>query len=83
MKKKMVFFFTIMIMLIVSRFAVRIVDATVRIDENIGILIPFLVIINAMIGLIGYKFYRRINNKSINKELTAEETCKCPRKKKC
>ncbi len=63
MKKKLVFFFTSMSMLIVSRFAVRIADATAQIDENIIILILFLVIVNAIIGLIGYKFYRRINNK--------------------
>ena len=40
-------------MLIVSRFIVRIVDATVQIDNDIGMLILLLIIVNAAIGFVG------------------------------
>lgn len=48
-------------MLIVSRFIVRIVDATVQIDNDIGMLIFLLIIVNAAIG--GNKIYQRTKNK--------------------
>ncbi len=48
---------TILIMLVVSRFVVRLVDATVQIDDDIGLLILLLVIVNAIItGLSLYVF---------------------------
>ena len=50
---------TIMIMLIVSRFAVRIVDATVQIDGNVLALVLFLIVINTVIVLISRRLYRR------------------------
>ena len=50
-------------MLIVSRFIVRIVDATVQIDNDIGMLILLLVIVNAAIGFVGYMIYQRTKNK--------------------
>ena len=50
---------TIMIMLVVSRFVIRLVDATVQIDDDIGLLILLLVILNAGIaGLSLYAFRR-------------------------
>ena len=50
---------TILIMLVVSRFVVRLVDATVQIDDDIGLLILLLVIVNAIIvGLSLYVFRR-------------------------
>ena len=50
---------TILIMLVVSRFVVRLVDATVQIDDDIGLLILLLMILNAGIaGLSLYAFRR-------------------------
>lgn len=41
---------TLILMLAVSRFIVRIVDATVQIDDDIGVLILLLVLVNAIIA---------------------------------
>ena len=50
---------TILIMFVVSRFVIRLVDATVQIDDDIGLLILLLVIVNAIIvGLSLYVFRR-------------------------
>ncbi|MBR4163062.1 MAG: hypothetical protein IKR11_06020 [Solobacterium sp.] len=57
MKKSLHIAVTILIMLIVSRFLVRIVDATVQIDDDIGILILLLIAVNAAIGGISYFVY--------------------------
>ena len=54
MKKTMHITATIIIMLIASRFLVRIVDATVQIDEDIGALVVLLAVINISIGRISY-----------------------------
>ena len=46
-------------MFVVSRFVIRLVDATVQIDDDIGLLILLLVILNAGIaGLSLYAFRR-------------------------
>ena len=45
---------TIIIMLIVSGFLVRIADATVQTGEDIGILALLLVTVNALIGTVAY-----------------------------
>lgn len=50
-------------MLTVSRFIVRIVDATVQIDNDVGMLIFLLIIVNAAIGFAGYKIYQRTKSK--------------------
>ena len=64
MKKKTVCMLsTLAIMLIVSRFIVRIVDATVQIDDDIGILLLLLLLVNTVIGLVGYKLYRAAKKK--------------------
>ena len=46
---------TVLIMLVTSRFVIRLVDATVQIDDDIGLLILLLVILNA--GIAGSSFY--------------------------
>lgn len=51
---------TIMIMLAISRFLVRIVDATVQIDDDIGMLVLMLIVVNAVIGGSSYLLYRNI-----------------------
>ena len=63
MKKTFYLCGTILFMLIVSRFIVRIVDATVQIDNDIGMLIFLLIIVNAAIGFVGYKIYQRTKSK--------------------
>lgn len=44
-------------MLIVTRFVVRIVDATVQIGNDIGVLIALLIAVNGLIAFIAYKLY--------------------------
>lgn len=61
LKKEIYIIVTIVIMLIVSRFAVRIVDATVQIDGNYFVLSLFLIAVNAVIGILGCKLYRLSN----------------------
>ena len=55
MRKILHLIITILIMLVVSRFVVRLVDATVQIDDDIGLLILLLVIVNA--GIAGLSLY--------------------------
>ena len=50
---------TIMIMLIISRFLVRIVDAVVQIDDDIGMLVLMLAAVNAAICGGSYILYRK------------------------
>ena len=59
MKKTVFILSTIAVMLIVSRFIVRIVDATVQIDNDVGMLLLLLLIVNAMIGFLSYKLFQR------------------------
>ncbi len=63
MKKTVFVLSTLAIMLIVSRFIIRIVDATVQIDDDIGILLLLLLLVNTVIGLVGYKLYRAAKKK--------------------
>ena len=63
MKKVLHFTVTIIIMLIASRFLIRIVDATVQIDDDIGVLVVLLAAINAAIGVISYLVYRKYQMK--------------------
>ena len=58
-KKTVYIVVTALIMLIVSRFIIRIVDATVQIDRDFGILVLFLIIVNTLIGFIAYRCCRR------------------------
>ena len=50
---------TILIMLVVSRFVLRLVDATVQINDDIGLLILLLVIVNAIIAGLSLYVFRR------------------------
>ena len=63
MKKALYITVTIIMMLIASRFLVRIVDATVQIDEDIGVLVELLAVINTSIGGISYLVYRKHQKK--------------------
>ena len=59
MKKWLHILITALIMIVISRFVIRIVDATVQIDDDIMILILFLLIINLMIGFLSCRIYQR------------------------
>jgi hypothetical protein len=50
---------TILIMLVVSRFVIRLVDATVQIDDDIGLLILLLAIVNSIIAGLSLYVFRR------------------------
>ena len=47
-------------MLVVSRFVLRLVDATVQIDDDIGLLILLLVIVNAIIAGLSLYVFRKM-----------------------
>lgn len=51
---------TIFVMLVVSRFAIRIVDATVQIDDDKIVLILLLFSLNAVIGVCSYILYQKL-----------------------
>ena len=63
MKKTVYLLSTLAIMLIVSRFLIRLVDATVQIDDDLGALLLLLLLVNAGIGWAGYTLYRAANKK--------------------
>lgn len=52
MKKAIFIITTVFIMLITSRFVIRIVDATVQIDNDIALLIILLIVLNVVIGML-------------------------------
>ena len=60
MKKTCYIISTILIMLITSWLLIRIVDATVQIDDDIVLLIIMLVALNAVIGILSFFLYRKI-----------------------
>lgn len=51
---------TVFIMLITSRFVIRIVDATVQIDNDIALLIILLIVLNVVIGMLSRFLYKKI-----------------------
>lgn len=59
MKRTLYIATTIALMLIISRFLVRIVDATVQIGDDVGTLILMLVVVNAAIGAGSYALYQK------------------------
>ena len=62
MKRKIAFIIvTLIVMLIASRFMVRIVDAAVQIDDDITVLLLLLAAVNAAIGVCSYMLYRKLN----------------------
>ncbi|MBQ6365412.1 MAG: hypothetical protein IJI61_03255 [Oscillospiraceae bacterium] len=63
MKKSIFLVATILVMLIVSRFIVRIVDATVQIDNDVGMLVLLLILVNAVIGFISCRIYSAAKKK--------------------
>ncbi|MBR3363513.1 MAG: hypothetical protein IKG53_01395 [Solobacterium sp.] len=61
MKKAIHITVTLVIMLAVSRFIIRITDATVQIDDDIGILLLLVAGVDAVIGLISYWIWQKRN----------------------
>lgn len=61
MKKGLYITVTLVIMLVVSRFLIRITDATVQIDDDIGILLLLVAGVDAVIGLISYRIWQKRN----------------------
>ena len=52
---------TLVIMLVVSRFLIRITDATVQIDDDVGILLLLVAGVDALIGLTSYRIWQKRN----------------------
>ena len=59
MKKTVFITATVLIMVITSRFVIRIIDATVQIDDDIGLLIILLILLNTAIGILSYLLYKK------------------------
>ncbi|MBQ1319239.1 MAG: hypothetical protein IIY53_01820 [Solobacterium sp.] len=59
MKKILHIAVTVVIMLVVSRFIVRIIDATVQIDDDIVLLLLLVAAVDIVIGLVSARIYRR------------------------
>ena len=59
MKKTIFVVTTVFIMVITSRFVIRIIDATVQIDDDIAILIILLILLNIAIGAFSYFLYKK------------------------
>ena len=58
MKKILHIAVTVVIMLAVSRFIVRIIDATVQIDDDIGLVLLLVAAADAVIVLVSVRIYR-------------------------
>ncbi|MBR2668365.1 MAG: hypothetical protein IKE36_01060 [Solobacterium sp.] len=63
MKKTVYIVVTVLIMLIISRFVVRIIDATVQIGDDLGLLIVVLILLNAVISGLSYLLYKKTSEK--------------------
>ena len=59
MKKTIFIVTTVLIMVIASRFVIRIIDATVQIDDDVGLLILLLIFLNTAIGALSYLLYKK------------------------
>ena len=59
MKKAIFIVTTVLIMVITSGFVIRIVDTTVQIDDDIGLLTVLLILLNTAIGTFGYLLYKK------------------------
>ena len=59
MKKTVFIAATVLIMVITSRFVIRIIDATVQIDDDIELLIILLILLNTAIGILSYLLYKK------------------------
>ena len=76
MKKAIFIITTVFIMLITSRFVIRIVDATVQIDNDIALRIILLIVLNVVIGMLSRFLYKKIFRE--NRFVTAEGNCHYP-----
>lgn len=59
-EKGYIYYHDCFIMLITSRFVIRIVDATVQIDNDIALLIILLIVLNVVIGMLSRFLYKKI-----------------------
>lgn len=60
MKRNTYIFVTVLVMLGITRMAVRIIDATVGIDDDVLLLAVFLAVMNLILAWISWKLYRII-----------------------
>ena len=60
MKRNTYIFVTVLVMLGITRMAVRIIDATVGIDDDVLLLAVFLAVMNLILAWISRKLYRII-----------------------
>lgn len=60
MKWNTYIFVTVLVMLGITRMAVRIIDATVGIDDDVLLLAVFLAVMNLILAWISWKLYRII-----------------------
>ena len=63
MKKTLYIVVTVLVMVVTSRFVVRIIDATVQIDDDLWLLVVLLLALNALIGFLSHRLYRKTNRK--------------------
>ena len=63
MKKALRIVMTILVMLVLSRFIVRLVDATVQIDEDISALLLLLALVNTAVGLAMHALFTRLDSR--------------------
>ncbi len=61
MKRNLYIIAAVLVMLGVSRMAVRIIDATVGIDDDVLLLAVFLAVMNLILAWISRKLYRIID----------------------
>ncbi len=59
---------TILIMLIISRFLIRILDATIQLDNYMCLIWILLIFVNALIGYISYKIGLVITKNRLRKQ---------------
>ena len=60
MKRNTYIFVTVLVMLGITRMAVRIIAATVGIDDDVLLLAVFLAVMNLILAWISWKLYRII-----------------------
>ena len=72
MKKAIFIITTVFIMLITSRFVIRIVDATVQIDNDTALLTNLLIVLNVVIGMLSRFLYKKIFRGKSLKNLAGE-----------
>ena len=63
MKKALRIVMTILVMLVLSRFIVRLVDATVQIDDDISALLLLLALVNTAVGFAMHALFTRLDSR--------------------